>query len=370
MGKDNGQRILVVDDELHHRRLMTSMLAHYGYHSDTASSGREALGKVQESCPDLIFLDVLMPEMDGFETCRRLRQDPQSAHVPIVIVTGLTDMASRLKGLEAGANDFLTKPFDSSELLVRTKNLLRIKEFEDFLQEYNGLLESEIATRTTQLQGAMQELRVSKNRLRHSYLDTISRLTTVAECMDESTAYHVRRIGYYCQLMARALGWSEKDAEIIFYASPMHDIGKVGIPSRILLKPGRLTASEFAVMTTHTTIGAKILEGSISDYLKMAKRIALTHHEKWDGSGYPHKLKEGEIPLEGTLMSIADVYDALRSARPYKPPLDHEAAFKIITKGDGRTKPSHFAPLVLEVFMDTHEQFARVFDANRVPILN
>jgi len=366
MGKTNGQRILVVDDEVHARRLMTTMLGRHGYASNAASSGIEALSIAKQSCPDLIFLDVLMPEMDGFETCRRLRQDPQSQHVPIVMVTALTDQASKVRGLEVGANDFITKPFNSTELMVRAKNLLRIKEFEDFLQEYNQVLETEIERRTAQLRGTLWELRTSRDQLRDSYLDTISRLTTVSECMDESTAFHVKRIGHYCQLMARTLGWSDKDAEVIFYASPMHDIGKVGIPSRILLKPGPLTRSEFEVMSTHTTIGARILEGSRSTYLQLAEEIALTHHEKWDGSGYPNGLKGEEIPIHGSLMSIADVYDALRSARPYKPALDHETAFKTIVEGDGRTRPSHFAPEVLQVFRDTHHRFARIFEANQM----
>jgi len=366
MRKSNGQRVLVVDDEQQSRRLMATVLAHYGYVSDTAGSGFEALSKIQQSCPDLIFLDVLMPGMDGFETCRRLRQDPRSQHVPIVMVTALDDQTSRLKGLQAGANDFLTKPFDTAELMTRTGNLLQIKEFEDFLQEYSALLEYEIKTKTEQLRGALWDLQVSKDKLRNSYLDTIARLTTVSECMDEATAFHVKRIGYYCRLMARTLGWSEKQAEVIFYASPMHDIGKVGIPSRILLKPGRLTTSEFEVMSTHTTIGSKILASSTSEYLQLAEKIALTHHEKWDGSGYPNGLKGDEIPIEGCLMSIADVYDALRSARPYKPSLDHETVLKIIIKGDGRTMPSHFAPEVLEVFGDTHRQLAEIFEANQM----
>lgn len=366
MGNTDGRTILVVDDDQQSRRLMATMLAHYGYRSDTASSGLEALRKTRQSCPDLILLDLLMPEMDGFETLKRLREDPRSQHVPIVIVTGLIDMESKVRGLAAGANDFLTKPFDAAELMVRTENLLRIKEFEDFLQEYNVLLETEIETRTAQLKGALWELRISRDTLRHSYLDTIARLTTVSECMDESTAFHVKRIGHYCQLMARTLGWSEKDAELIFYASPMHDIGKVGIPTRILLKPGRLTAGEFEIMSTHTTIGAKIMQGSTSAYLQLAEQIALTHHEKWDGSGYPSHLREDDIPIEGSLMSIADVYDALRSARPYKPPFDHDTAFRIITEGDGRTLPSHFAPEVLQVFMDTHHQLSRIFQANQM----
>jgi len=244
--------------------------------------------------------------MDGYETCRRLRENPETRYIPVVMVTALGDQESRNKGLEAGANDFLTKPVDKTEVLIRAKNLLRVKEFEDFLKQHNELLETEVTKRTAQLKTALQELSASnthlkdsRNKLKEGYIDSIQRLTVVAEYKDEDTAFHIKRVSYYCSFMAKNLGWSEEDAETIFYASPMHDIGKVAIPSDILLKPAKLNPEEFALMKTHTTIGGRILHGSVSGFLQMAEKIAMTHHERWDGNGYPKGIKGEEIPIEG-----------------------------------------------------------------------
>lgn len=356
------KKILVVDDEEQNVKLLSSLLRAEGYETETASNGREAVQKVKVVSPDLVLLDIMMPDMDGYEACSLIKNDPESANIPVVIVTALSDRESKLRGLEVSANEFLTKPIDRIELILRVKNLLRIKDYEDFMLSHNQRLEEEVRNRTYELQIAMDDIESAHQEIKSSYIETIHRLTLAAEFKDEDTATHIKRISYYCKILAERLGQSDDFCETIFYAGPMHDIGKIGIPDSILLKPGKLTSEEFDIIKSHTTIGARILSGSSSEFLVSAEVVALSHHERWDGSGYPRGLRGEDIPLMGRIMNIVDQYDSLRSKRPYKVPFSHEQSFDIISKGDGRTKPEHFDPKILRAFIDAADEFARIFE--------
>lgn len=355
-------KILVVDDEEKNHRLMAAVLKSFSCVFETAKDGKEAILKTVSFGPDLIFLDIMLPELDGYAVCKLLKDNPDTRNIPIVMVTALDDKTSKLRALEAGANDFLTKPIDSTEVLIRTRNLLRIKEFEDFLKDHAGRLKAETERKTADLNAALKDIQNSQRKLKASYLDTIFRLTVVAEYKDEATVSHIKRVGLCCAHIATQLGWSEERVETIKYASPMHDIGKIGIPSDILLKPASLTPEELALVKTHTTIGGKILHGSHSEYLTMAETIAVNHHERWDGTGYPAGLKGEEIPLEGRITAFADQYDALRSIRPYKPPFDYVMAYRIMVEGNERMGPRHFDPKLIEVFKDTHKAFEKIYE--------
>lgn len=356
------KKILVVDDEEQNVRLLVSLLRAEGYDTDTASNGREAVEKVKAVSPDLVLMDIMMPDMDGYEACSLIKKDAESTNIPVVIVTALSDRESKLRGLEVSANDFLTKPIDRIELILRVKNLLRIKEYEDFMIRHNQVLEEEVRKRTYDLQFAMDEIESAHREIKESYIETIYRLTLAAEFKDEDTATHIKRISYYCKILAEHLGQSAEFCETIFYAGPMHDIGKIGIPDNILLKPGKLTPEEFEIIKSHTIIGGRILSGSSSEFLAAAEVVALSHHERWDGTGYPRGMKGEDIPLMGRIMNIVDQYDSLRSRRPYKESFSHEQSFDIISKGDGRTRPEHFEPKILGAFIDAADEFDRIFE--------
>jgi cyclic di-GMP phosphodiesterase len=340
-------RILIVDDEVRNLKLLDSMLKPEGYEIETAMSGEQTLAAIAHRKPDLVLLDVMMPGMNGFQVAGKLKLDPATKAIPIIMVTSLDDRASRLSALNQGAEEFLTKPIDRAELWVRVRNLLRLKEYGDFLADHARRLEDEVRARTEQLSA--------------SYRETIDTLNRAASYRDEETGAHVRRIAHFCVQLARNLEMDAEFCDCIFYASPMHDVGKIAIPDSILLKPGALDPGEWEVMKTHSALGAKMLEGGDSPYLRMGRDIALSHHERWDGSGYPHGLEGEAIPLAARLMNIADVYDALRSRRPYKQPFDHEKAVHIITEGDGRTRPEHFDPRVLAAFRQCEAQMRETY---------
>ncbi|QKE40579.1 MAG: response regulator [Ferrovum myxofaciens] len=344
---DTRSRVLVVDDDLQTRCLLEILLQGEGLETALAENGQQALESVKSFKPQLILLDLMMPGMTGFEVVKKLKMDPDTQSIPIILVSSLEDRASRLQGLKAGAEEFLTKPIDHTDLQIRVRNLLQLKKFNEFLENHNQILETKVQERT--------------NALRESFVESIFTLIRAAEFRDDETGDHVKRISYYSHELAKQMGLDKEFCELIFYASPMHDIGKIGIPDHILLKPGSLEPAEWAIMKSHTTIGAHILENNSSPYLKMGYAIALGHHEHWDGSGYPGGLRGETIPLPARIMQLADVYDALRSKRPYKPAFDHAKAIDIILNGDGRTLPSHFDPAVLAAFQRRADTMEEIF---------
>jgi putative two-component system response regulator len=348
MNKLKPATILIVDDEARNVKLLETLLHAEGHATLAARNGSEALELAATTQPDLILLDVMMPDMDGFETVTRLKADPRTQPVPVIMVTALDDRASKLRALQAGAEEFLSKPIDRADLTVRVRNLLRLKEYGDFLANHNRILDEQVKERTAQLDEA--------------YRDTVFTLVRAAEHKDEETGHHVRRISHYCKVLAEGMHQPSGFLDLIFHASPMHDIGKIGIPDHILLKPGGFAPAEWEIMKSHCTLGASILTNGTSPYTRMGTEIALSHHERWNGSGYPGGLMGEAIPLAARIMQICDVYDALRSLRPYKPPFDHQRSVDIITQGDGRTQPEHFDPAVLAAFATQAEQFAVIYD--------
>jgi putative two-component system response regulator len=351
MKRNGPARLLVVDDEARNIQLLETILQAEGYATIAAGGGLRALELATQELPDLILVDAMMPDVDGFETVARLKANPATRPVPVIMVTALDDRGSKLRALEAGAEEFLSKPLDIADVTVRVRNLLRLKEHSDLLRNHGEILEQQVRERTAQLESA--------------YRDTVFTLVRAAEYKDEETGHHVRRISYYCRLLAFELQLPDDFLDAIYRASPMHDIGKIGIPDDVLLKPGPFTPQQWTIMKTHCELGANILAAGNSPYTQMGAEIALNHHEHWDGSGYPQGRKGEEIPLSARIMQICDVYDALRSRRPYKPPLEHVQTMRVMAEGDGRTLPGHFDPAILACFLRESSRFETIFEQHR-----
>ena len=313
------------------------------------ASGEQCLDRLGADPPDLVLLDVMMPGMDGFEVTRRVRQNDKTRLLPIILVTALRETEDRVKGIEAGCDDFVSKPFDKMELLARVRSLLKVKAYNDLMGNYREELESEVAGRTEELKQALKKIKDAS-------LETIYRLSIAAEYKDQETGAHIKRISLYSTAIARSLKLSESEIETILYAAPMHDVGKIGISDRILTKPSKLNQEEWGIMKQHTVIGANILKGSDAEFIKMGETIALHHHEKWDGSGYPNSLRGTEIPISSRIVAVADVFDALTSKRPYKEPLSVEISLAIIREGSG----GYFDPDVADAFFAVQDEILAI----------
>ena len=342
------QTILLVDDNATNLQLLRETLDGLGHKMLIAKDGKKALSIARKALPDLILLDIMMPEMDGYEVCRHLKAEDTTSCIPVIFLTALEDSEDEAKGLELGAVDYITKPIVPVLVRARVKNHLELKNYRD-------KLESRVAERTRELALTQAVM--------------IEGLATLAEYRDPETGGHIKRTQNYVKALAQKLKdhpnfsheLNDEAIELLYQSAPLHDVGKVGVPDSILLKPGKLTDEEFEEMKMHTVFGndaLKITEHKLgkSHFLHYAREIAYTHQEKWDGSGYPQGLKGEEIPLSGRLMALADVYDALISKRVYKPPFPHEKAVAIITEGKG----SHFDPDVVDVFLELEGTFRNI----------
>ena len=331
----HSMRIMVVDDNLSNLKLVGKVLRGNSYSDvELISDPREVLDRYRKVQPELILLDINMPHIDGFQLLEQLRGLNDPLLPPIVVLTAQDDKPSLLKALKLGARDYIAKPFDPSELLMRVRNLLEAHLSHKLLHNQKETLEEMVKERT--------------NALEQTRLQVVQRLGMAAEYRDEETGNHILRMSHTCALLAKAIGWDSNRCNLILNASPMHDIGKIGIPDEILLKPGRFEPAEWEIMKTHAEIGAKLLEGDDSDLLLMAREIAYSHHEKWDGTGYPRGLAGKEIPQAGRIAALADVFDALTSERPYKKAWSIEDAVVLIKENRGL----HFEPKLVNLFLE------------------
>ena len=348
--------ILVVDDTPENLALMHALLRD-SYRVKVANHGLRALElAAAQPTPDLILLDIMMPEIDGYEVCRRLKANPQTRGIPILFLTARNEETDEEAGLALGAVDYLTKPIKPAIVLARIRTQLQLRAAAAFLEDRNAYLEEEVRRRTLEVQ-AIQDV-------------TILAMASLAETRDNETGNHIRRTQHYIRILAEALSvqpqyagiLDEKTIGLLFKSAPLHDIGKIGIPDAVLLKPGPFDSDEMTIMKTHTQLGRDAIEqaerqlGMEVDFLRLAKEIAYSHQEKWDGSGYPEGLAGEAIPLSARLMALADVYDALISRRVYKPPFSHAQAKEIICNGRG----SHFDPAVVDAFVAAEARFIEI----------
>ena len=336
-------KILVVDDEAANVLVLRKMLESRGYvNIVTTQDPTQTLKLYKEHESDLILLDINMPVMDGYEVMKHLCEECNNVLPPILVLSAQHTQSFRQRALDNGALDYVTKPFNAEELLSRVHNLLSVEMANKYMRLQNEILEQKVQERT--------------NDLHNTRLQVVRRLGLAAEYRDNETGLHIIRMSKMAVVIAQAAGLDEKECDLLLNAAPMHDIGKIGIADHILLKPGKFEPEEWKEMQTHAQIGANILSGDDSDLMRMAHDIALTHHEKWDGNGYPNGLKGDEIPLVGRITAIADVFDALTSVRPYKKAWTVEDAVKLIKDESGK----HFEPRLVDIMVEKLDQIVEI----------
>lgn len=336
-------KILAIDDNILNLQILKKILTTAGFvHLTIETDSTKALSLYEEIQPDLLLLDINMPIMTGFDVMAQLTASHMDDYLPILILSA-EDEITLLRALGCGAKDFLHKPYKASEVILRSRSIIEVRLLYKQIKTHNLSLGSQIENRTKEL--------------KETRLDVIRRLANAAELRDTDTGEHIIRMSHYCEKLAITLGFTPAQADMVLNTSPLHDIGKIAIPDAVLLKPGKLDHAEFEIIKTHTTIGAKILSGSKSAFLKMAEIIALTHHERFDGKGYPRQLKGKDIPLVGQICSVADVFDALTSERPYKKAWTIEEAFTEIRNCSSK----NFDPRVVEAFCDIQKEIYAIY---------
>ncbi len=353
MTEQGKYKILLLDDDLTVLLSLAEILRVRGYQVHTYEDAASALAGFYEIKPDVVVADVHMPGMNGIDFLEQIRLS--DSETPAILMTGYEKQGMARKAISLNVLEFFLKPFESSTLLEAIDKGIKNRREVQFQKEYRDALEQAVVSRTFELENASQ---VQKSLI----VEIIERLTTAAEYRDEETGRHISRIGLYAAQLAKTLGLPEDFIENITVAAAMHDIGKIGIPDSILFKPAPLTDEEFEIIKAHTVIGERILRGSSNSLVQMAASIALTHHERWNGTGYPNGLSGTDIPLAGRIVMLADHYDALRSCRTYKAALDHDQAVVIITEGDEQTSPEFYDPELLQAFKNTHTLWAEIFE--------
>ncbi len=353
MNSNNRGRIFVVDDDRFVLESVTALLTEFGFSVRAFTDGQQAVRQFVLEPVDLVLTDINMPGMNGMDLLEKISF--LDKETPVVLMTAYADLDVAVKAIQKGAFDFIIKPYRPPALVHTVEKGLNFKRLTQIEKNYKAELERTVEIRTAELNAALGEIILMSREI-------IERLTAAAELRDEDTGVHISRVGLYARSLALHLNMDENFVNDISVASAMHDVGKIGIPDSILLKAGPLTEEEYAIIKQHTTIGERILKGSPHRMLKMGAVIAATHHERWDGSGYPAGLFGEETPLEGRIVMIVDQYDALRNSRVYKQALTHDTACDIILNGDGRTLPRHFDPMVLAAFSEISDDIAAIFE--------